>query len=784
MSGSKPEDVSAQTTACDGIEYERTQHPKKVVRAKWHGLLGVYVHAPALIFTGALLGINFAKLPWFDEDGIGWASAANILNALQLAAKLYELAVVASLGAITLQAFKRRLVGGGIPVGLLSGGYRMGDVFYIFSARFWSNISRGGWLAILLIVSTLLSVLVGPASAILIVPELGWYPLPRAFDTVNMPVYLPAEPKTLWPSVLEEGLFKGSEGCRKSRGTYSAGCPGAGFAEIFNWAEGWKLANLSDYIMFSDPLGTTTRRLDMLSNPESGTLLTTPQHIGVSTVGKLRNYIEGQDVGAVSDTHTYKLRQSAANPAQGAHYQPLVNSVCNVWNVLRDRSELAGTDDLKLPSAEITCLGGEDDDDCHRMRDLTSRHRIAKEFWDTDSVTMNWMLRTTDEDEKTPLNATRRTRDDADNEPSSLFFIARAPFMHRGQVGARVVGCSYLARWIPSTLSYNPKESDVVESNVTDLSIFANETSWREAFGSASPGPVISITNSYMPYLSPLHELSWENLNHTNSTNMVEVTQTSTTIDSLFLASLMRYENATGWWPVVGPGSGDDAMDESADRRLAAFMERITGAFLTDAIARSSTEVDPVMVRRGSNVEEDEEKGVVMRLINLSLPKMPEASELLVLENGTVTSMTGEALSPLRSEFVEQLLGQVDEDKGTWVAFDAEQYVYGYGGGEGTMVFAKAVVFAYLALLAVYALVVLCVSDKTVAAWGDLQDMLTLAWSAPAPSELLGKGAGVDNRRFWKGNVMVRATSSKQVVLAMDDEQTNLMKLKQGEEYW
>ena len=108
------------------------------------------------------------------------------LSALQFAAKAHELLIFASLSAIILHALQHSLAkeSRGIPLGLLNASYQINSTLYLFSAEFWKIFAINSFtktqvvatVAILLPLS--LAPVVGPASAVTMIPKLSWWHLP------------------------------------------------------------------------------------------------------------------------------------------------------------------------------------------------------------------------------------------------------------------------------------------------------------------------------------------------------------------------------------------------------------------------------------------------------------------------------------------------------------------------------------------------------------------------------------------------------------------------------
>jgi hypothetical protein len=174
------------------------------------------------MMTAVMLWINHSTIYWFDEgrlSNLDEAAINNILNALQLLAKIYEIAVLASLAHISIKVFKRRLVGKGLPAGMVTAGYRVGDLFYLASPQFWSGRKGAALFVIFLFVNTILTVLMGPASAILIVPKLGRFRVRAPFFPGAVPVFMDT-PDLHWPDLLDDGVVANITECAQEPANY------------------------------------------------------------------------------------------------------------------------------------------------------------------------------------------------------------------------------------------------------------------------------------------------------------------------------------------------------------------------------------------------------------------------------------------------------------------------------------------------------------------------------------------------------------------------------------
>lgn len=165
---------------------ETLEHSKTIIRkTSTHIIRTTILHFPALTISSCLIWLNTSKRFWFDfETDISiqtWVgnyqlTANNILQLLQIAAKAYELLVVLSLSTLALDLYRARLLGDGLPLGLITAGYRIGNFAYLFHPGFLRSFrSKSFILPIFVSLGTLVSLIIGPAAAILLVPSPGWW---------------------------------------------------------------------------------------------------------------------------------------------------------------------------------------------------------------------------------------------------------------------------------------------------------------------------------------------------------------------------------------------------------------------------------------------------------------------------------------------------------------------------------------------------------------------------------------------------------------------------------
>lgn len=765
-------------------EYRASARPTKVVQGVGSRWWTSAIHLVPVGLSALLLWLSYTCWYWFPETELNLrlfhADAANVLNWLQLAAKLYEIVVVASMATITVKAYKRSFVEDGIPLGLLSAAYRVGDVFVLLSSTFWRGLGYANWrqpsklsgqeiklllLAAFFIVNTLLSQLVGPASAILIIPELDWFPLPGAFSRTAMPIFYETDAVHVWPTTVNDSLWVVDNNtipvCRLERANFVYECPAAGFADIYTWAAGWEFSNLPDNITFQDPSGTVSRRLDMRNDSALGTFVTTPTALTAKTLGQFKAYVRSRNVGAISQADRWKLTYTK----ESINYQPLVQAKCHTWNT--KTSTPSSLKNMSFPSAEINCYDDAEnkDSDCMTIRGQLAGLSVNQDFAKIRDNVTYW------------FGATNAISKEAMSGPSTLLFAASLPYYSDGVIeGVRVVGCSYMAHWIPTTPEIDPSNTDYIKTNISKLDVFfSNDTSAKKGKKKPTVGSVINLDWSYLPYL----DVSQTDDDTKNDTQEMTDTFGRKTADvgysvgSILLGMTMI--NNTGSNYLFGPGS--NFKGSSADDTVQLVIEKLTGSVLTDALARTAASTGAYLIL------EPARNNSVM-LDQLFIQQGPNSYDLELFKNGTL-SVPGQFWSNetyVKWSTIPDLITQVRKSVVT-VDFDAQQYGYGFGQPGPPMRFALTVIITYLGLLLVYWFVTLVTLGKTVKPWDDLQDLIALAWASPPPPEMKGQGARIVDKELWREPVSVRARDNH-VTLVLGDDRFVMDKLRKNGSYY
>ncbi|KAK5567751.1 hypothetical protein LTR43_006437 [Exophiala xenobiotica] len=259
------------------------EQPKQAFRKGfWANFTKLLPHMTASIVAAIVVGINFRNLYWMDlvdptVEILPGITQGGALNALQLAAKLVELVLVASLGSIVLHVAQSHLVGDhGLPLGLITNIFSIGSGDFLRTKAFWASAWTSKahywrfWLFSLF--ATLLATLAGPSSAIAVIPSLNWFPVDEPFDNNVLPYYVFNESTTLWPDVVTgASVNSASSGIDCTEATFSTliqeVCPAGDFRDLYSWSGNLLFVNSSSGSNASipDSRGDTRRILSTQS---------------------------------------------------------------------------------------------------------------------------------------------------------------------------------------------------------------------------------------------------------------------------------------------------------------------------------------------------------------------------------------------------------------------------------------------------------------------------------------------------------------------------------------
>lgn len=180
------------------------------------GLAACSIHLPSLITTTTLIYFNFSST-WFSSVGAPNQNAQ--FNALQFAAKVHEIVIIASLSVVAVSCVQHELCRRqGLALGGVLTAFQITNILTLFSPALWKRCFTQGYTAyriqfgLFITIITVLSAIVGPSSAILMLPSVDSWDLsiPLTWDggTIkDASIFLSGNDSTIWPSAITTSNF-------------------------------------------------------------------------------------------------------------------------------------------------------------------------------------------------------------------------------------------------------------------------------------------------------------------------------------------------------------------------------------------------------------------------------------------------------------------------------------------------------------------------------------------------------------------------------------------------
>ncbi|KAL4916167.1 hypothetical protein BDW62DRAFT_186929 [Aspergillus aurantiobrunneus] len=164
------------------------------------------------------------------------------LGALQVAAKLQELLILASVGAIILDVLRLKLTRKeGLPLGLLGADKSFTQISFFWSSEFWGAVLsynthrwRHNYLLVgLLIFGGVLATLAGPATAVLMIPRKLEWPAGGGIFWLN------GSESELWPTNLDAAYLEDYSCSTDEDRLHNPKCPSAGYLSLSSYLSTW-----------------------------------------------------------------------------------------------------------------------------------------------------------------------------------------------------------------------------------------------------------------------------------------------------------------------------------------------------------------------------------------------------------------------------------------------------------------------------------------------------------------------------------------------------------------
>lgn len=255
------------------------------------------LHVIPLAATIAILCLNALKFYWQD---LGYPNQNAVLQALQYAAKAQEIMMITSLTAIVVHQTQHDLFKSeGVPLGFLTPCFRLGDPWSCCRKEFFGGLmarlrskdwSHSFPLPCLLIFGFALTLVLGPSSAVAMIPRLDWWNVPKvkAFGAdFTDKVYFNRTQDELWPANITNNIYSNLSQCTVT--TDTPDCAVRALDQVAPWiSRHQSFGTKPNITVFQD--AEVTRYLTSQGGPPDNSSWTVSSTIGSIFAQDLNNY--------------------------------------------------------------------------------------------------------------------------------------------------------------------------------------------------------------------------------------------------------------------------------------------------------------------------------------------------------------------------------------------------------------------------------------------------------------------------------------------------------------
>ena len=677
-----------------------------------HGL----PHLLPLLVTVAIISLNAREVYWQD---LGLPNQNTKLQALQYAAKAHEIIMAASLTAIVVYQVRYDLSGSkGVPLGFLTAGFQLNDLSFLFTKKFFGGAtvrarsigwSRSSRLTYLLVLGFALTSVVGPSSAVAMIPRLDWWDMSQveAFGREYKDrVYFNRTEAELWPGDITNAIYPDVSWC-SAMNTSNQDCAVRAIDVVGPWislhqSQGTK-PNITVFQDFE-----VTRYLTSQGGPPDNSSWTVSSTIGSIFAQDLNHYWDWQVENASLPTSISRplIRPAFINPTFKVK-KPLVQAQCQSYVNPDWENET-----FDFPHDEL----------------LTPPLDEFKD--DAWSLPNEFVLNLKGND-----SSIGNTSDP--NHPWILFdwFDAASNFTSQGAPSLGAVAiylaangtglipvlttCSFDGRWAPVKYYLDPKDTITIRQD--------------------SPNPMDILNGSSKEAANELTRMRMS-LDWANTLNIQG-------FDSDVPSTTVVEEMLTGW-------SGGNFIFPETERTASGYvlksldwrLSTTLGLYLTEGLARAFSDAGKgsMLYRQAAEMEQS----YVRYLNDINQPALKEG-----YRNGKLDWV--ETRDPRWNDSILPWDEWAPQNGYTEITMTVQRNGYGYGF-EGVPIKLAAIVLGiYIALVCVH-LIAMVVGGRMYKGCSDMSDMLALAWSSAPTVEMKNLAAGIKNHQTWRRVVTVR----------------------------
>lgn len=676
----------------------------------WHVLL----HSFPLSVTILIILLNAREVYWQD---LGLSDQNAKLQAFQYGAKAHEMMMTTSLTAIVLYQFRSDLCGSeGVPLGFLTAVFQLSDPSFVFTKKFfggatarahsfgWSRFSR---LTYLLILGFALTSVVGPSSAIAMIPRLDLWHMSQveAFGREYKDrIYFNHTEAELWPGDITNAIYADVNWCNATN-ISKQDCAVRAIDVVGPWisrhqSEGTK----PNITVFQD--SEVTRYLTSQGGPPDNSSWTVSSTIGSVWAKDLNHYWNWQVENGSLPTSVSRpsLRPAFINPTFKIK-KPLVQVQCQSYfnpdleketfefphdELLTPPLDAFKDDTWSLPNEFVLNLKGNDSSSYDHIHT-----RILFDWFDA-----------------------------ASNFSSQGVPSLGAVVIYFAWNGTALVPvlttCSFDGRWTPVEYYLEPKDT---------ITIRQDSPSPMDILNGSSKEAANEWTRMRM-------SLDWANTLNIQSSDLHDP---PTTVVAEMLTGFSG--GAYTIFPESEPTASGFVM-KSLDWRISTTL----GLYLTEGLARAFSDEGKgsMLYRQATKIEQS----YVRYLNDINQPAPKEG-----YRNGKLDWV--ETNDARWNDTILPWDEWAPQNGYTEITMAVQRNGYGYGFEGVPIKLAAFVLGIYSALVCVH-LITIVAERRIYKGFSDMGDMLALAWGSAPTVEMKNLSAGIKHHQTWRRVVKVR----------------------------
>jgi hypothetical protein len=395
------------------------------------------VHILAIAVSSVILMLSIRNVYFAD---LTRPNLSLLLNAFQFVARFHEFLLVLSVGYIVSYHLKYELVqANGLSFGLLASGFQLSAPKFLISRSFWTasrgkaNRRRTSVIAALLGLAAAFTLLSGPLSAILVVPQAGWWQITDPFSGTGGQTFLAGSHDDLFPPSINA-----------SSATGTCDTVSCWMLTLSDWTADWVNNRGAPNLTVRQTIGST--RYLSSSTPKNRT---TGYAVASTAMGDLTRNLA--NLWGFSQRHDMNMassgRPSITMSLKGDNglMKPLIQVQCSDPYDITNLTHV----DVTFPSDELIRDPGEE------KYPGGTKISIDTAPWKKKvDVQFNWT--------EVPLTGSQPLL----GALIGMSFLSpeRAPFFQNStsKLVRGLMACTMDSRWAPTTMSFDPRADNIV----------------------------------------------------------------------------------------------------------------------------------------------------------------------------------------------------------------------------------------------------------------------------------------------------------------------------------